>query len=432
MPTVPILRNSYVAGNSATLNTSQNTSFNNVLHEWCPAGALLVTSLLPWAFLIWLCNCSGTHCEPPLFTAYLRIPQILASFPICCPKEKWSWTPDCCNATGPAIMCCNEEKSEMGRKGEVTWKQEAVSKGTKASAVHWERWGTYCHLSLQVMAGSCSQYLIRWESELFLFPDLMCKLHSAPFSSLHWPMGKAPREHSYIAEGTGRTGCPPVQIKSCFLLCPVLCAIWGGLNQPRDTLGSQTRVLSPVPARHIYLQVHYLIRSSALEEVTTVTEDCSGQTEVKLPKLSIWLHSIPHQTQLLRQAASAQPRLFFLWSPPSNAGPVFCCLSSRLSANITHWETFHSQLEMQPTPLTSLLVQPGPRRAHPYYSASCVLCLSQVHKRSEKAPSVTSRPFAKWSMSHSSIDTAFTCKSLPLRSKYSASPEGLFKIWELV
>lgn len=67
-----------------------------------------------------------------------------------------------CHRTSHYVLQWGETRDGGGKEKKVTQKQEAVSKRTKASAVHWERQGTYCQLSQQVMAGSCSQYLTRW------------------------------------------------------------------------------------------------------------------------------------------------------------------------------------------------------------------------------------------------------------------------------
>lgn len=88
--------------------------------------------------------------------------QRFPSFPICCLHYKWQRAPGCCNATGPTIICCNEEKHELLEEGEKSWKQEVTSKVTKANAVYLERRSTHCCLSLQVRAGNGLQCLIRW------------------------------------------------------------------------------------------------------------------------------------------------------------------------------------------------------------------------------------------------------------------------------
>lgn len=189
-----------------------------------PAGSLPLVSLLSWALVTRLWSSQTLTASHPFFPPYFKVSQILASFLICCPKDEWHWTPG--HRTSHYLVQWEGETWDGGGRDKKSPMEAGGNrnKGTKASAVHWERQGTCCCLSMQVMAGSCSQYLTQCEeSELFLLPDLMPKLHSALFSSLCWPMGNAPHEHSYLAEGTGWTECPLGQLRSCFLFSPAPC-----------------------------------------------------------------------------------------------------------------------------------------------------------------------------------------------------------------
>lgn len=123
------------------------------------------------------------------------------------------------------------------------------------------------------MAGSCSQYLIRWGKWAIPAPWTCAQI---VLSSLRWPTVKAPREHSYIAEGTGRIGRPSVQLRSCFLHSAQ--QVWEGLNLPRD---DRPEAPSPLTIQCIYLRVHHLLSSSTSGETATLAEDCGGQPEAK-------------------------------------------------------------------------------------------------------------------------------------------------------
>lgn len=101
----------------------------------------------------------------PFFHLGSGFPTYLLPFPFAAPKM--NGTEPLATATPqdrPLSAAIRRRNLRWGRKGEESHMETGGnrSKGTKASAVHWERQGTCCCLSLQVMAGSCSQYLIRW------------------------------------------------------------------------------------------------------------------------------------------------------------------------------------------------------------------------------------------------------------------------------
>lgn len=168
-----------------------------------------------------------------------------------------------------------------GRKGQESHMEAGgnKSKVTKASAGHWEKQGTCCCLSMQVMAWSCSQYLIRWGKWAIPAPWSYTQIAFCTTSSLCWPTGKAMREHSHVAEGTRRTGHPSVWLRSCFLLSLAPCT--AGLRRARSAGGFTKITDQGVPAWCIYLLVHHLLSRCTLWEVTILAEDCSGQPEAK-------------------------------------------------------------------------------------------------------------------------------------------------------
>lgn len=160
----------------------------------------------------------------PFFLPYLWVSQMFASFPICCPKGEWHLTSGYFIATGPATICCKEKGKPEMWEGEESHMEAGGKrrKGTEASVVHWGRKGTCYCLSLQVMAVSRLQYLIRWGKRAI--PNPWSYVQIAPCTTFLTALtyGQGTVWAQLCSRGHRGTGHPSVWLRSCFLLSPAL------------------------------------------------------------------------------------------------------------------------------------------------------------------------------------------------------------------